>query len=68
MKTHKKNGDPILCKFCKKPIAVDESFFPGVRIYELDEKTLHVGNCPRRREFYKNQSIDLQQAQRDKKL
>ena len=67
METKKKNGDPILCKFCKKPVAVD-STFNGFRIYELDEKTLHVGNCPRRREFYKNQSIDLQQAQRDKKL
>ncbi len=62
MKIHKKDGSPILCKFCKKPIAVDYNS----RIYELDQETLHVVNCERRKAFFKSQAINNAQIRREK--
>ena len=60
----KKNGDPILCKFCKKPVWFDAM---ARRVYEVGGEVLHVENCPRRRAHYKQASSDSAQVQRDKK-
>ena len=40
---------PFKCKFCHK----DVLFGFDARVYELDGKTLHVENCPNRREHFK---------------
>ncbi len=59
----RKDGTPILCKFCKKPVVFDDL---ASRILEEDG-TPHVDNCEARRAHYSGRGFERQQGFRDQK-
>jgi hypothetical protein len=64
MKTTQKDGTPILCRFCHKPVWVDDG---KGRMLETDGTTFHVTVCPLRHAFYKEQGYANAETRRLKK-
>jgi hypothetical protein len=55
---------PIKCKFCKKDVLLEEF---RMRVYELDGKSYHSPNCPRRQSHFKNErEIRTEQRRQEK--
>lgn len=46
---------PMQCKFCRKDVLINQI---TNRIVEIDKVTLHIQNCPRRQEHFKNRSYE----------
>lgn len=53
----------VECKFCHKYVLYDDDDLKR-RVYELDGKTLHVDNCPKRRAHYKQRASDVTNKRR----
>ena len=60
----RKDGSPIDCKFCKKPVWVG---IIGGRIYDVGGELFHVENCDLRKAHYKSAALDNAESRRQGK-
>lgn len=61
LKTHRADGTPVTCKFCRAPVAYDEV---TARVMDL-AGGFHSDRCERRKAFFKNEAALRNQARRD---
>lgn len=63
--THnKRDGKPKTCKFCKQPVWWHR--FES-RWYDVGGEKLHVESCALRRKYFKNESLDREEQQRQRR-
>ena len=61
LRTHRANGTPFTCKFCRAEVAFDEI---TKRVMNLTGG-FHSDSCERRKAFYKAEAAIRVQSQRD---
>lgn len=61
----KDDGSPLLCKFCRRPVWMDE---PTRRVFEPGGVGLHVVNCPDRRKWFKDRAFSIAEESRQRRM